>query len=270
MKGILIGLQLLLITLFNTGRGFSQSSYEFTYAYQIKYSKNKSNLKKGNAVLQVKNGISYFADEMLRARAEIAKKDVSSQQKIKEISQLKQPGFKYEIYKSPTALILTEKLPTKEYVGYEEIMMPSGSWNIYSDTISVLGLPCQKATTRFGGRDWTAWFTHKLPVSDGPYKFRGLPGLILRIASEDSDYTFELIQLKKVVDDFPVLPTYTKVSKKKYQEISELAPILAAENMDNRFNSMDIKRNGVSVSKNELLNDLKKEISDRNHIEIER
>lgn len=49
------------------------------------------------------------------------------------------------------------------------------------DSLSILDYKCIKATTRFRGRDYTAWVTKELPINDGPWKFYGLPGLILQI-----------------------------------------------------------------------------------------
>jgi GLPGLI family protein len=46
----------------------------------------------------------------------------------------------------------------------------------------------QKATTEFGGRKWTAWFCEEIPLSDGPYKFKGLPGLIVKISDADNSH----------------------------------------------------------------------------------
>ncbi len=42
----------------------------------------------------------------------------------------------------------------------------------------------QKATTGFGGRNWTAWFCKDIPFNEGPFKFRGLPGLIFEIQDD--------------------------------------------------------------------------------------
>jgi hypothetical protein len=44
---------------------------------------------------------------------------------------------------------------------------------------------------------WTAWFTKEINVSDGPYKFSGLPGLIVKLEDDRGDYKFDLV--KKVV-----------------------------------------------------------------------
>lgn len=56
----------------------------------------------------------------------------------------------------------------------------------------------QKATTSFGGRNWNAWFTTDVPFQDGPYKFSGLPGLIVKVEDEAGDYSFDLKETKRI------------------------------------------------------------------------
>lgn len=64
-------------------------------------------------------------------------------------------------------------------------------WKIESDTLSVLGLKCRKASLSFRGRNYEAFFTDEIKISEGPWKFNGLPGLILKIKSLDGIYSFE-------------------------------------------------------------------------------
>lgn len=76
----------------------------------------------------------------------------------------------------------------------------SFNWmQVEGDTI-ILSLPCQKATCYYGGRDYIAWFTPEIPISDGPYKFSGLPGLIVRIVDTHDEHAFELYKVKNVVN----------------------------------------------------------------------
>ena len=64
--------------------------------------------------------------------------------------------------------------------------VPSIQWKFSpKESTSILGYECNKATADFAGRKYTAWFTSELPLPFGPYKFGGLPGLILKI--EDSE-----------------------------------------------------------------------------------
>lgn len=71
------------------------------------------------------------------------------------------------------------------------------NWTILADTMSIGGIRCQKATVNFGNRDWTAWFAPSIPISDGPYKFCGLPGLIFKISDVHQYWNFDLISLNK-------------------------------------------------------------------------
>ena len=61
------------------------------------------------------------------------------------------------------------------------------------DTV-IAGFKCQKATTLSDDGITVAWFTNLIPIMDGPYKYAGLPGLILRI--ENSFGTTEVLSIE--------------------------------------------------------------------------
>jgi len=69
-------------------------------------------------------------------------------------------------------------------------------WKILPEKQTIGKYLCQKAEGSYGGRIWNAWFTSEVPISDGPYIFNGLPGLIIKITDDQGDYDFELVQIK--------------------------------------------------------------------------
>ncbi|MGL5937152.1 MAG: GLPGLI family protein [Phocaeicola sp.] len=64
------------------------------------------------------------------------------------------------------------------------------TWHLVDSVKQVLNYDCQFATTHYRGRTWYAWFTVDIPVSEGPWKLCGLPGLILEAFDERRDYSF--------------------------------------------------------------------------------
>lgn len=62
------------------------------------------------------------------------------------------------------------------YVKEEAIIF---DWKITNETKKIGSFKCKKATTKFRGRNYIAWFAPEIPVSYGPWKLNGLPGLIL-------------------------------------------------------------------------------------------
>lgn len=91
-------------------------------------------------------------------------------------------------------------------------------WNITNEKDSVLIYSVQKATAEFGGRIWNAWFTNDIPFSDGPYKFSGLPGLILKISDVTNSHNFELIGLEKIESN-----AYKLLGQKSYFQAMNLS-----------------------------------------------
>lgn len=63
-------------------------------------------------------------------------------------------------------------------------------WEITGKTDTILGLTCTQALTRYGGRNYEVWFSPEIPISDGPWTFQGLPGLILKVTDDRGWYTF--------------------------------------------------------------------------------
>ena len=89
-----------------------------------------------------------------------------------------------------------ERLP--QYEGYYDEPYPGQQWTLTQDTATVSGYRCQKATCSYHGRDFEAWFTTEVPVKFGPWKFGGLPGLIVKVYDTDHLYTFECTNVERV------------------------------------------------------------------------
>jgi len=77
-------------------------------------------------------------------------------------------------------------------------------WKITKDTTSFSGIHCQKATARFKGRNWIAWFSPDLPFASGPWKLNSLPGLIIEAYDEHKDVQFTFSGFTKVSDTMTV------------------------------------------------------------------
>ena len=76
-------------------------------------------------------------------------------------------------------------------------------WSLHPEVQTILGYRCQRATCHWRGRDFEAWFTTDIPVKLGPWRFNGLPGLILKVYDTDHFYTFEAVSIKK--SDTPIM-----------------------------------------------------------------
>jgi GLPGLI family protein len=73
------------------------------------------------------------------------------------------------------------------------------NWQFFSnETKEILGYNCKKATCRFRGRDYEAWYAPDIPINKGPYKFSGLPGLILRITDTQDQIQFICESIEKI------------------------------------------------------------------------
>ena len=95
------------------------------------------------------------------------------------------------------------------------------TWTMGDSTREVLGYTCQQATADFRGRRWTAWFATDIPVSDGPWKLGGLPGLILEAYDEGQQHVFTAVGLERVKDE-PIIFNRSFGDNQKFEQTNRL------------------------------------------------
>lgn len=102
---------------------------------------------------------------------------------------------------------------------YEE-PIPAFGWKLESGESEWLGYTCRKATCTFRGRDYTAWYTSAIPINNGPWKFNGLPGLILRVEDSSGDCAFDATAIYRVNWKRPIYiyrkPDEFKTTREKF------------------------------------------------------
>lgn len=177
---------------------------------------NKADIKTENAYLDISAEKSMFYSENRIKRDSVMKANFQSggaRGFNREQMEGLRTNMNYSIEKDKKnqKTLYKDRLGRDQY-SYEEDRPVN--WKISSETTKIGEYKVQKAETEFGGRKWTAWFTTDLPYQDGPYKFSGLPGLVVKAEDADGDYSFDLMKNYKIAD-FPEMTTFGNVIKVK-------------------------------------------------------
>lgn len=144
-----------------------------------------------------------------------------------------------------------------EELGYYTEPLAEMQWTIVEDsTANVLGYECLMAETDYHGRHWKAWFTPEIPMSFGPWKFHGLPGLILK-AEANGGFSFLATGLEhtdRVMSPMYLKEDYSKVDRKKALEnaeyyVNNAESIMNAQGQNVKIYSLDDNGNKIEVPK---------------------
>ncbi|MBT0533595.1 GLPGLI family protein [Riemerella anatipestifer] len=171
--------------------------------YELKFLLNAdqpSSFREAVTILQIGDNFVKFADantyksDSLRNEFQYLKSI-----RTKEFNQLLalRPKFPYTIYSNPKENVYTLNNELSHYYTYTA-PIPKLEWKISSTTKKIGDYLAVKATTRYSGRNYEAWFTQEIPFSYGPYLFQGLPGLILEIRDTANHYAFTLFKIEKL------------------------------------------------------------------------
>lgn len=119
----------------------------------------------------------------------------------------------------------TANVENRDFFIYDKVQQPN--WTIIENsTKTIAGYKCTKATGEFRGSKITAYFTKELPYSAGPFKFYGLPGLILDIRVDNMDHEIWKAESVDINDSStisfkPQFLNKEKISLKDYIEVKE-------------------------------------------------
>jgi len=196
----------------------SAQTNRFVYQVAMKPdAENKTDIKTENAYLDISPEKSVFYSENRIKRDSIMQKAFQGGGGRATINRDQMEGLRTNINYSVEKDKTNQKTYFKDRIGrdiysYEEDRPLN--WKIESETRKIGEYKVQKAQTDFGGRKWTAWFTTDLPYQDGPYKFGGLPGLIVKVEDDQGDYSFDLMKNYKIAE-FPTLNQFGNTLKVK-------------------------------------------------------
>lgn len=111
-----------------------------------------------------------------------------------------------------------DRLGTKKFLSVEE-ELPAMNWKITTEKKEISGYQCNIATLNFRGRSYTAYFTFDVPINIGPWKFNGLPGLIVAIYDEAGIYKWELNRIRNVPSMEKKLNQFNSM-RRKFQNVT--------------------------------------------------
>lgn len=95
-------------------------------------------------------------------------------------------------------------------------------WKLINENKIINKIACSKAEVFAFGRKWVAWYSDQHPVPFGPYKFYGLPGLIVDIRDETESYSFVLNKLRQSPTEYAVENAYDNISVMNKKQVVEL------------------------------------------------
>ena len=216
---------IIVVLLLGLGNLQAQDQYSYKATYQLEFQEDSTDENS----LKSEAGVLYLSEEQSRysSLGKAIKDSLENMtnpvvMRMDEYNQM--TDFKYTIYKDyqENELILAEKVFQYELKYKQDLKQID--WEIQPENKEILGFSVQKATGDFAGRNYIAWFAPELPFSDGPYKFSGLPGLILEISDLKNHYHFSLTafqELANPVDKLLNLDNYKTVSQQELDQVRD-------------------------------------------------
>lgn len=184
-------IKLIILFLLNTLFLWGQNKNNLIVEYTMIQDANDGNDSFNNYLISSENQNLYFQYGKINKSLDID--EVLNNFDLKKLD--------YAIkYKNPNDILESgwHFLPKLEFF---EDNIPVINWKLLEGEKKILNYNCNSAQCTFRGRTYTVWYTTEIPLSFGPWKFSGLPGLILEAIDSKNMYNYYAI---KVLQNYPL------------------------------------------------------------------
>ncbi|WP_157844215.1 GLPGLI family protein [Chryseobacterium sp. Leaf180] len=193
-----------LLTALLSGQLSAQSNKSFMeVSYRMKFFPDSLNLERSitvdNLILLFNDNSSVYFSKEARDYFTQLKNGVSSSKNgnisLGVLPSL--PKSRGSVYKSGE--VITATLPVGRYFySFEE---PKLLWALLDEKTKINGIDCRLAKTLTDtGDTFFAWYTMEYPYSEGPFRFKGLPGLIIKVYNKNNTISIEATNLKETAE----------------------------------------------------------------------
>ncbi|MGG5210463.1 GLPGLI family protein [Chryseobacterium sp. MIQD13] len=173
----------------------SSQTHRFVYELQLKMDSTESDYQKFNMNLDINSkDVKFYGRNLLIADSLNKKFGNMDNRHVDMTGQI----VKRKINTFDNENFINVKFGYYSFKTNDKI-----TWNISNETKQVQHYTLQKATARFGGRSWIAWFNKDIPFNEGPFKFSGLPGLIFEIYDSKKNFIYNLVKSQELPGIYP-------------------------------------------------------------------
>lgn len=217
---------ILLVLIFCFATAMSQNR-RFYYDYQFQSDSTDSESKKSELmVLDVgEQGSKYYSEYVFQNDSIMDahfKKNMATHSDEDIPTSGREGVVGYKILKSYPDFKINHII-SLDMILYNAGQQAKMNWKILPEKSKIGSWNVQRAETDFAGRKWIAWFSNDIPIQDGPYKFHGLPGLIVKIEDKTGSHKLELKGVKNNAAERNILISEWEkpisIDYKKYQTV---------------------------------------------------
>ncbi len=202
---------------------YSQDNFEFKAVYHLKYKidSTENTYKTENFILLFNKNKSLFLAEKQYKRDSLLAKNVGY---IRARSRYNSKFQEYIMTNlNEQTLLFKENLFNSNF-GYVEKINNNIIFTNKQQKIN--GINCKTAKTKKYGRIWFLDYSDDYPFQFGPYKFIGLPSLVIKARDKQNTYIYELVSIHKIDDKSIKIPPryqskYKNLTKSQFNTIKE-------------------------------------------------
>lgn len=192
------------------------------YILKYKIDSTSDKYKKENFILFLRPDKSIYQSITTYVKDSLLSDKKNNETEIRKKYRTQNKYFIISDLKSQKISFYDELFTNQDKYYYTENLV--NDWKLYSETKLLSNIKCQKAEIYKYGRKWIAWYTNEYAFPFGPYKFEGLPGLILEIYDEKKQYIFTAYKIKEEKNtqiNFSFGSEYKKIEKEKFRELAD-------------------------------------------------